>query len=109
MSCLVHREFYLEGYNFVGNRENPKWERKDKFSQGFVRKTLEFDYNVYDEDTVKYIYDLYTFHAKVKPIRKRKTRTKVKNEFTGSVKQAYYLMYRILELHNKEFKSQETL
>ena len=105
MSCrLVHREFYLEAYDFVGNRENPKWERTSKLKQSKVRRILERDYEITSEEMVKYVYDLYTWKVGVKPIRKKKTRSKVKDEFNGSVKQAYFLMYKIIEIHNKEFK-----
>lgn len=106
MQCnrLVYREFYLEGYDFVGNREHPRWEKKTKFTQSFVRETLEYDFGVYDdEDLVKYVYDLYTFRAGVKPIRKKKARKKVKDNFTGSVKQAYFFMHKIVEMHKNEF------
>ena len=106
MSCrLIHREFYLESYDFVGNRENPKWERTSKLKQSKIRRILERDYGIDNEEMVKYVYDLYTWKAGVKPIRKKKTRNKVKNEFNGSVKQAYFLMYKIMEIHNKEFKN----
>lgn len=103
MQCkIVSREFYLEGYDFIGNREHPKWEKKNKFCQSFVREILEDKYGVFDnEDLVKYVYDLYTWKAQVKPIRKKKVRKKVKDNFTGSVKQAYFFMHKIMELHEK--------
>lgn len=101
-----NKGFSKDGYFFIGNGEDPEWTEKDCFTQSEVRSMIEeLSYNEVDEEMVKYVYDLYTYQVGIKPIRKKKTRTKVKDEFresNQSVKQAYWFMHRLVDLHKAE-------
>ena len=63
----------------------PRERSMTDLSQPELRDILNYGYNIWMEEVVKYAYDYYTYASGIHPIRKKKTRVKVAREFHASV------------------------
>ncbi len=63
----------------------PRERSVTDISQPEMRDILNYGYNIWSEEVVKYAYDYYTYAMGIHPIRKKKTRAKVAREFHASM------------------------